>query len=399
MILRLLAMISLFSAILAPFALAQPSGGASEAEALEEALRQRTIAQQRAAQFEEQAENAQSRAERAAADEAAAAAQVQAAEAELTAAQSRIRLIEQLRAEQRARLAERQGTIIGLTAALQTMARRPPALALVHQGSISDLVHIRSLFATTLPIVRERTASLRAEVVRGSNLRLQADRAVVLLAQQQENLEERRVRLAALERGSRQQAEQLGRSALLESDRVMALGEDARDIRVLMSELDRQAEIRQDLITLPGPRLRPAQPGEASAPTQRRTGNDGNRRPPYRLPVMGEVLEGLGEVSSAGIRSRGLTIATQPSAQVIAPTAGRVSYAGDFRGYGQIVIIDHSGGWTTLITNLASVSVQVGQVVQQGAPVGRTGDDRPTVTVELRHGGEPVDISSLVSRG
>lgn len=399
MIVRLLAMLLLFSAILAPFALAQPSGGASEAEALEEALRQRTIAQQRATQFEQQAENAQSRAERAAADAAAAAAQVQAAEADLTAAQSRIRLIEQLRAEQRARLAERQGTIIGLTAALQTMARRPPALALVHQGSISDLVHIRSLFSTTLPIVRERTASLRAEVVRGSNLRLQADRAVALLAQRQEDLETRRVQLASLEEGSRQRAEQLNRSALLESDRVMALGEDARDIRVLMTELDRQAEIREDLITLPGPRLRPAQPGEASAPTQRRTGNDRNRRPPYRLPVMGEVVAGLGEVSDAGIRSRGLTIATQPGAQVIAPTAGRVSYAGDFRGFGQIVIIDHSGGWTTLITDLASVSVQVGQVVQQGAPIGRTGDDRPTVTVELRRGGEPVDISSLVSRG
>lgn len=399
MIVRLLALIALFSAVLAPFALAQPGDRGSEAEALEEALRQRSIAQQRASQFERQAENAQSRAERAAADEAAAAAQVQAAEADLTAAQSRIRLIEELRAEQRARLAERQGTIIGLTAALQTMARRPPALALVHQGSISDLVHIRSLFATTLPIVRERTASLRAEVVRGSNLRLQADRAVALLAQRQEELEAQRIRLAALERGSREQAEQLERSAMFEGDRVMALGEDARDIRALMSELDRQAEIREDLITLPGPRLRPAQPGEASAPTQRTARNAGSRRPPYRLPVMGEVVQGLGEVSEAGIRSRGLTIATQPGAQVIAPTAGRISYAGDFRGFGQIVIIDHSGGWTTLITDLASVSVQVGQLVQQGAPIGRTGDDQPTVTVELRRSGEPVDISSLVSRG
>jgi len=399
MIVRLLAMLTLFSAILAPFALAQPSRSGSEAEALEEALRQRTIAQQRVTQFEQQAENAENRAQRAAADEAAAAAQVQASEADLTAAQSRIRLIEELRTAQRARLAERQGTIIGLTAALQTMARRPPALALVHQGSISDLVHIRSLFSTTLPIVRERTASLRAEVVRGSNLRLQADRAVTVLGQRQEDLEERRAQLASLEQGSRQQAEQLGRSAMLESDRVMALGEDARDIRTLMSELDRQAEIREDLIALPGPRLRPAQPGEASTPPQRTADSRRNRRPPYRLPVMGEVVEGLGEVSTAGIRSRGLTIATQPSAQVIAPTAGRVSYAGDFRGYGQIVIIDHSGGWTTLITNLASISVQVGQMVQQGAPIGRTGDDRPTVTVELRRGGEPVDISSLVSRG
>lgn len=399
MILRLTAMFALFAAILAPFALAQPNGSTSEAEALEEALRQRAIARQRAEQFETQAENAETRAERAAADEAAAAAQVQAAEADLTAAQSRIELIEQLRAEQRARLAERQGSIIGLTAALQTMARRPPALALVHQGSITDLVHIRSLFSTTLPIVRERTAGLRAEVVRGSNLRLQADRAVALLAQRQNELEERRVQLAQLEQGSRSQARQLERSAMFETDRVLALGEDARDIRTLMAELERQAEVREDLMELPGPRLRPAQPGEARAPVRQASNTNANRRPPYRLPVMGEVVEGLGEVSDAGVRSRGLTIATQPGAQVIAPTAGRVSYAGDFRGYGRIVIIDHSGGWTTLITDLASISVQVGQVVRQGTPIGRTGQERPTVTVELRRGGEPVDISSLVSRG
>ncbi|MEM8696994.1 MAG: peptidoglycan DD-metalloendopeptidase family protein [Pseudomonadota bacterium] len=399
MIARLLAMIALFAAILAPFALAQTTGRATEAEALEEALRQRAIAQQRVTRFEEQAGNAESRAERAAAEQAAAAAEVQAAEADLTAAQNRIRLIERLRAEQRARLAERQGSIIGLTAALQTMARRPPALALVHQGSISDLVHIRSLFSTTLPVVRERTAGLRAEVVRGSNLRLQADRAVALLEQRQDELEGRRVQLAALEEGSRAEARQLAQSAMMESDRVLALGEDARDIRSLMAELDRQAEVRADLITLPGPRLRPAQPGEARAPTRQAARRDVNRRPPYRLPVMGEVVEGLGEVSDAGVRSRGLTIATQPRAQVIAPTAGRVSYAGEFRGYGRIVIIDHSGGWTTLITNLDRISVQVGEVVGQGAPIGRTGNDRPVVTVELRRSGEPVDISSLVSRG
>lgn len=399
MIIRILAMFALFSALLAPFALAQPDSENSEAEALEEALRQRTIAQQRAEQFQDRAENAESQAERTAAEQAAAAAEVQAAEADLTAAQNRIALIERLRVEQRAQLAERQGTIIGLTAALQTMARRPPALALVHQGSITDLVHIRSLFSTTLPAVRERTAALRAEVARGANLRLQADRAVALLEGRQSELEDRRIQLAELEDGQRTQAAQLEQSAMIESDRVLALGEDARDIRSLMEEMDRQAEIRADLIELPGPRLRPAQPGEARAPALQASRNSSNRRPPYRLPVMGEVVEGLGEVSVAGVRSRGLTIATQPGAQVIAPTAGRISYAGEFRGYGRIVIIDHSGGWTTLITNLDIISVGVGDVVGQGAPIGRTGTDRPVVTVELRRAGQPVDISSLVSRG
>ena len=161
-------------------------------------------------------------------------------------------------------------------------------------------------------------------------------------------------------------------------------------------ELDRQAAVRAELIELPGPRMRPTSPGEARPP-RRETARGDDGRPPYRLPVMGEVVTGLGEVSDAGIRSRGLTIATRP--EVGATTSGRVTYAGDFRDYGQIVILDHGGGWTTLITDLADLDVSLGEEVRQGAPIGRAGEERPTVTIELRRRGQPVDISSLVSRG
>ena len=299
MLLRLFAMILLFSAVIAPIALAQPRTREDEARALQYANRQRDIARQRAQQFEVQASVAHTDAERAAAAKAAAAAKVQAAEADLAAAESRVALIEQLRADQRARLAGRQGSIIQLTAALETMARRPPALALVQPGSIRDLVHVRALFSTTLPIVRERTEELRAEVARGANLRLQADRAIAVLDDRKQGLEAGRAQLAATERASRQRAGELERSAMAEGDRVMALGEDADDIRELMGELDRQAEIRADLIELPGPRLRPARPGEATPP-QRSASRDAGERPPYRLPVMGEVVAGPGR----GLRGR-----------------------------------------------------------------------------------------------
>src|SRR3546814_9500686 len=79
-----------------------------------------------------------------------------------------------MRADQRARLAERQGPVIRLTAALQMMARRPPALALVQPGSLDDAVHVRALLASTLPVIRARTAALREEVEAGNQLRDQA---------------------------------------------------------------------------------------------------------------------------------------------------------------------------------------------------------------------------------
>jgi septal ring factor EnvC (AmiA/AmiB activator) len=176
------------------------------------------------------------------------------------------------------------------------------------------------------------------------------------------------------------------------------MSEKSRDISELMDDLDEQAEVRARLAELPGPLLRPLQPGAARALVReaavRRTG-----RPPYRLPVVGRLVSGLGEVSEAGLRAKGLTLATASSAQVVAPAKGRIGFAGPFRGYDNIVIVDHGGGWASLITHLAHVSVRVGDRVDQGSPIGRMGTGNPRVTVELRRSGRPIDIVPLVAAG
>lgn len=369
-----------------------------EAAQLTEAKRQAIVAEQRSAALEVRAARASNDAARARADQAAVAARIQTAEADIAAARARIRVIETLRARQRARLAEKQAPIARLVAALQMMARRPPALTLVQPGSLSDLVHVRSLLTSTLPLIRERTASLRAEIEEGNRLRRQADLAVAALVAGQRRLEGQHIELAKLEAGHRRRSQKLVDSAMFEQDRAIALGERARDIADLMRELGDQAQLREQLASLPGPLLRPAIPGQAAAPVRESAVRHAGR-PPYRLPVVGRLVSGMGELSNTGVRTRGLTLATARGAQVISPTSGRVAYAGAFRGYGRIVIVDHGGGWTTLITNLASLDVRVGDTVDQGSPLGRAGGGKPMITVELRRSGQPVDITPLVAAG
>jgi murein hydrolase activator len=55
------------------------------------------------------------------------------------------------------------------------------------------------------------------------------------------------------------------------------------------------------------------------------------------------------------------------------------------------VIIDHDGGWTSLITNLGRLDVAVAARVVQGSPLGLAGPGRPIVTTELRKDGAPVN--------
>ncbi len=103
-------------------------------------------------------------------------------------------------------------------------------------------------------------------------------------------------------------------------------------------------------------------------------------------------------VGSLSKGARGLTLATQPNAQVVAPTSGRIVFADYYRGFGQILIIDHGQGWASLITSLHRLSVGVGDSVRSGTPVGIAAPTAATVTVELRRNGQPVDIVPLLAR-
>lgn len=340
-----------------------------------------------------QADSATNEADRISSQAAALAARIQAAEADIQAARARISIVQRLQREQRARLAEKQGPVLRLTAALQMMTRKPTALALVEPRSLDEIVYVRSLMSAIMPEIEERTASLRREVEQGEKLRAQANRAISSLNDSQKRLTDRRQQLASLEANERISASQFNGDAGLEEERALALGEEARDILDLMDQIRESGAVREALAELDGPLLRPDQ-GEDAAIARSADRTDVENA--YRLPAIGDVITGLGEISASGYRSRGLTIAVQPSAQIVAPAAGRVAYSGRYRGYENIVIIEHEQGWTSLITNMATTSVEVGDNVVQGAPMGRSGSVDPIVTVELRRNGRPIDIAALI---
>lgn len=359
----------------------------STVDALRLSKQQAAAAEQRARALQRQADAATGEAARARAASEALAARIEASEAQLTASETRIALIARLAAVQRARLAARQGPVLRLTAALQTMTRRPPALALVQPGSVDDVVRVRALLASTLPEVRRRTAGLQAELDRAERLRDQAEQARQALLGSRRALQARRAELAALEAQQRSRSTNLVGLALAESDKALALGEEARAVAERASTQEAQARILADLATLPPPLPRPGAADVALPPVLPLN---------YRLPVSGPVLRGVGEISEAGVHARGVTFQAPARSRVIAPAAGRVVFAGPFRSYGQIVIIDHGRGWTSVITQLAALDVRQDTLVQPGGLIGRTAPQPSRVMVELRRGTDPVPFTELL---
>lgn len=361
--------------------------------ALAQALAERENAEARSQRFEEQARAAKDAAERAAREAAALAARVQQAEAGIAAARARIAMIEREQADLREQLGREQEPVVRLTAALQQFTRRPLVLSILQPGSVKEVVYLRAVLHETVPQVRADTAQLRSRMDRARELRREAMAAAQVLEAEEQALIRRREELAEIETRQRLAARSARGSASREADRVLALAEQVRDLDALVNELDRAASLRARLAALPGPRLRPARPERtalSSAPTPAGSQASADAPSPYILPVAGRTLIGFGAPQAAGL-SRGVTLAPIGGAQVVAPAAGRVAFAGPYRGYGNIVIIEHGGGWTSLVTGLARSDVEVGQEVISGSPLGVAGPTDPSVSVELRRDGEAVN--------
>ncbi|WP_066808173.1 murein hydrolase activator EnvC family protein [Sphingomonas asaccharolytica] len=351
---------------------------------------QSAAAAERAAKLDAAAKAEQNEAAKARAEEEAMGARIQQAQADIAAASARVTLVDRLLGDQQARLAAQQGPIARLIAALCSLAQRPDAVSVMQPGSVGDLVHVRAVIGSTLPLVRARTAGLRADLNNTRRLRADAALAAHSLTEGRRRLETNRIALARLEAEHRLKSQDLSRSALAESDRAIGLGERARDLVDNMQETTDGATTARALAALSGPLPRP---GEATDPPLSWTGGTA----PYRVPVTGKLVTGFGEVSAdAGVTSRGLTWAVPGGADIAAPAAGKVLFAGPFRDYGRIVVIDHGGGWSTVLIGLGTLSVTAGQRVGQGALLGAApqGEDRQ-VTAELRRKGRPIDPVAL----
>lgn len=383
------AVLLLFAALaLGLAATPRASGAATPQQRLVEARRGARIAAIRAERLAAAASQERDAAERAKAEARAMAARIDATRADIAAARIRLAILEQLLTEQRAALGVVQSPIARLLAALQSLARRPTIVAVAQPGSVDDLVHVRAVLGTALPAVRLRADAVRTALRRTRRLQTGAAQAARALRDGRIRLEAQRVALAKLEATHRRRSQALGRGAIGESDRAIALGERARDLVDSLAESGSAEATALDLAALAGPVPRPLAPG--SIPAARVRGA-------YRLPVRGRLVTGFDAVSDVGVRSRGLTFAVAPDARVVAPAAGIVRYARAFRGYGRIVILDHGDGWTTLLTGLADTGVKPGVHVAAGSRIGTApGGEDPLITVELRRRGRPVDAAALI---
>ena len=389
----------------------------SQLEAVQKQLeqskqQQQTLAQQSAALA---AEIEQMRAQ-----QIAAAQSAQAHEAALTRLDAQHAKLTQDIKTKGAELQKRRGEQQAVLAALLHLARNPPIGLALADGTPIDLLRGGILMGAAVPPLVERGQRLGIELQTMNDLQDQLQGAEAQHRIEADALTKEQTRLAALASQKSVLQRQASQGAAASAQQVQRLASQASDLKDLIDRVEaeerareaREAEARRKreaeaarlaaaaaaAAPPPGSRAGSGNPAEqqavATAPALPDPTRPAGIRPFAQaqgrmlVPAAGEMVGGFGSDSS-----KGLTFATRPGAEVVAPFDGRVLFAGAFRGYGQILIIGHGDGYHSLVAGLDRIDAGVGQWLAAGEPIGRMSADeaKPRLYLELRHNGQPIN--------
>lgn len=311
----------------------------------------------------------------------------------------------------RASLAERRGVLAEVLGALQRMGLNPPPAILVRPEDALASVRSSILLAAVVPELRGETEVLIGDLKELSRIvaTIESEQARLLATIEEQASEQRRLSLL-LEEKQRLQATS-EEMLVAEKKRAEELAGQASSLRELIDALEGEIEIaaRQAAEA-----ERMASLGEESTGTPDGTGTrqafEAGTEPFSQmqgrvvLPVAGRVAKRFGESDDSGATLQGDMVATHSAAIVTAPVNGSVLYAGPFRSYGQLLILNAGDGYHIVLAGMGRTSVSPGQSVLAGEPVGLMGETRvvsavafaeasagPELYVEFRKEGKPVD--------
>lgn len=325
-----------------------------------------------------------------------AARRAQEKEALLTQLESQLsRLVREAELREDA-LADQRRQLAGTLGALARLSRNAPQALLVYLGAPTDMVRSALLLRISVPRLGDRAAALAAEI--DSLTQVKKDIAGKLLSLRQasaaRDLERDRLRRLLVRKGAlRRKTEAAYRKNTTRMRDLAAKARNLRDLIAGLSAHTAEPERKPQIAAIPRPPdATPPQPRISEQPP------GGMRsfpeRGPLTLPVRGKLVGRYGQSTNFGNTAKGVRLETRPDAQVVTPFDGKVVFAGPFRAYGQILIIEHRGGYHTLLAGLAQIDAVVGQWLLAGEPLGSMAtrkSGKPVLYVELRRNGQPIN--------
>ena len=310
-------------------------------------------------------------------------------------------------------LQSRRGVIVEVFAALQRMGRRPPPAVLVRPEDMLEAVRASIMLGAVLPELRSEAEVLATDL--GELVRLKAAIATdrTTLNAELAGLNREQARLAALMEARQSRIAEVERNVGAERQKAEDLARQAGTLKELIDRMEAEITGAQ----------RAAEEARKAAEAQQRETREKFAqlafRDPARLapkipfaeargllprPVSGDMSLEFGAPDGYGGTTRGISITTRQKASVVSPADGWVAFAGPFRSYGRLLIINAGGGYYILLAGMDQINVDVGQFVLAGEPVATMGEaplmsligaaiekNNPVLYVEFRKDGGSID--------
>ncbi|MEO1282275.1 MAG: peptidoglycan DD-metalloendopeptidase family protein [Pseudomonadota bacterium] len=382
------------------------------------------------------------------------AERIQEGEARMTTIESRLGGLQAQESLLRGSLAQQHTQIATLLGSLQRMGRNPPPVMMTHRDDALAMVRSAMLLARAFPGLRDKALALSSrlnELVRvmteikseGDRLRTETARLndsrvrlSGLLSEKKQTITERQAELKTVQRAAREITKNVNNL----TEMIAKLDEAVtKNTRLAAHNAKVEKEVREQVLKpeLPSVAEVPPTPGRSRIPPKSDSGlldvappkSSGGTQvailaPPSSafagasadriepavpfhrakqqlpFPARGKRVLSYGGKTEYGGKSKGIVFETRASAQITSPCDGWVVYAGEFRSYGQLLIINAGGGYHILLAGLSHIDVEPGQFILAAEPVGTMGDgpsgsgtggNGPVLYVEFRKSGRPID--------
>jgi murein hydrolase activator len=338
------------------------------------------------------------------------ATQVRSVETRIGETEAGLRPLDSREQQIRATLDSRRSEIVEVLAALQRAGRRTPPALLVRPEDALQSLRTAMLLGSVVPELRGRAEKLATDLGELVNVRKKIATERDVLARDRDRLKDDQVRLAALVEERQRKQSAIEKDMESEGARAINLSRQVDSLQGLIAKMEQDLKSAAKAAATASLQGAPAAPGGKP--------NLGALKDPARLspaiafasarglfafPVNGRKIRDFGGSDGAGGVEKGISLATKAGAQVTTPCDGWVVYAGPFRSYGQLLILNAGGGYHVLIAGMERISVNIGQFVLTGEPVATMGTtsqvasilattaSQPVLYVEFRKDGTPID--------
>lgn len=326
----------------------------------------------------------------------AAAKKIQNGEDEVRQKQEELEKLQQHLSESEIKFNAEHGMLVETLAALQSLALRPSEAILAQPLSPVEVMRSSILLRGSIHSLKERAELIRQGIEDISNQKQEIAKRLQDLEKENKYLASQQAEMKKMSQQKSKMYSQISSQSKEAQQKAAALASQAGSLRDLLDKLEKQKALQQKQMVekqrLARQRAADKVRADKNSPSTDSSVNFAKAKGKLSRPARGPILTQFHQEMSKGVVSNGIDIKTAANAQVIAPYDGTVIFAGPFKNFANLLIIDHGDGYTSLLSGLEETDAKVGQTLLTGEPVGTMPSGSNTkLHMEIRQNNRPLN--------